>query len=84
LPAQKVILTVVENKKQLMHIICEDLIHDRLFHPRLNSHRLVVTGEDPCPIQITNEGEDVEKRLDLRTSHEEQFTSFISACYGEK
>jgi hypothetical protein len=27
--------------------------------------------QDPYPIQISNEGEDVEKRLDLRTSHEE-------------
>ena len=32
LPAQNVVLTVVENKKQLMKIKCNELKRDRLFH----------------------------------------------------
>ena len=71
LPSQKVILTVVENKKQLMRIICQDLQYDRLFHARLKDHKLVITGEDPCPIEISNGGESVETRSDLNTTHEE-------------
>ena len=32
LPPQKVVLTVTENKQQLMDIICTELIYDELFH----------------------------------------------------
>ena len=46
-------------------------MQDRLFHVCLNGHCLVVTGEDSCPIEISNGGEDVRTRLDLKTSHEE-------------
>jgi len=46
LPAQKVVLTGVENKKQLISIIFGELIRDRLFHVEYTKgHKLVVTGE---------------------------------------
>ena len=32
LPAQKVVLSSTENKKQLIRILCEELTEDRLFH----------------------------------------------------
>ena len=56
LPAQKVVLSSVENKKQLIRILCEELTEDRLFHLRsTGDHKLVVTDEDPCPIEVQNE-----------------------------
>ena len=71
LPSQKVGLTVVKNKQQLMSIICEELVEDRLFHASLSGHRLVVTGDDPCPIEVSDEGEVILTRHDLKTAHEE-------------
>lgn len=70
LPAQRVILSSVANKKQLIRMICDDLIHDRLFHQQsMSKYKLVVTGEDPLPTEMESE----EKRLrhDLETHHEE-------------
>ena len=32
LPAQTVVLSSVENKKQLIRILCEEMTEDRLFH----------------------------------------------------
>ena len=70
LPAQKVVLSNVENKKQLIRIICSDLTEDALFHNRsTEKNKLVVTGEDPCPTEIKNE--DISIRYDLETHHEE-------------
>jgi len=52
LPAQNVVLTGVENKKQLISIIFGELIRDRLFHVECTKgHKLVVTGEQPCPVK---------------------------------
>ena len=69
LPAQKVVLSSVENKKQLIGILCEELTEDRLFHLRsTGDHRLVVTGEDPCPIEVQNEEKRI--RYDLETYQE--------------
>ena len=47
------------------------LQYDRLFHARLKDHKLVITGEDPCPIEISNGGDSVETRSDLKTTHKE-------------
>jgi len=70
LPAQKVVLSSVDNKKQLIKIICDELARDRLFHTSsTRNHKLVITGEDPCPVQVSNE--DISVRHDLETSHEE-------------
>ena len=56
LPAQNVVLTGVENKKQLISIIFGELIRDRLFHVECTKgHKLVVTGEQPCPVETTSE-----------------------------
>ncbi|KAI9536072.1 hypothetical protein NQZ68_037037 [Dissostichus eleginoides] len=56
LPAQKVVLSSIENKKQLNRLIFKELTEDRLFHLRgTNKHKLVVTGEDSCPIEIRME-----------------------------
>ena len=70
LPAQKVVLSSVENKKQLIRILCEELTEDRLFHLRgTGDHKLLVTGEDPCPIEVQNEDKRI--RYDLETYQEE-------------
>ena len=54
--AQKVVLSSVENKKQLIRSLCEELTEDRLFHLlRTGDHKLVVTVENPCPIEVQNE-----------------------------
>ena len=70
LPAQKVVLSSVENKKQLIRIICKEMIQARLYHlQRTGKHKLVVTGEDPCPVEIHKE--EISCRCDLETYHEE-------------
>ncbi|KAK1892150.1 Protein telomere ends associated [Dissostichus eleginoides] len=54
--AQKVVLSSIENKKQLNLLLFKELTEDRLFHLRgTNKHKLVVTGEDSCPIEIRME-----------------------------
>ena len=62
LPEQNVVLMVVENKKQPMKIICNKLTRDMWFHTCLNGRKLVITGEDPYPVEIANEGEDIKAR----------------------
>jgi len=71
LPAQNVVLTVVENKKQLISIIFGELIRDRLFHVECTKGTLnmIVTREKPCPVEISSE--EVKTRRDLETHHEE-------------
>ncbi|KAG1661394.1 Receptor-type tyrosine-protein phosphatase-like N [Nymphon striatum] len=83
--AQKVVLSSVENKKQLIRIICEELTEDRLFHLRnTGDHKLVVTGEDPCPIEVQNE--ERRTRYDLETHQEEAdiiIVQQVLMCVGE-
>ena len=56
LPSRKVVSCNVENKNQLIRMICNELTRDRLFHSQSTlEHKLVVTGEDPCPVEIKNE-----------------------------
>ncbi|KAJ8409789.1 hypothetical protein AAFF_G00218480 [Aldrovandia affinis] len=85
LPAQKVVLSSIENKKQLNLLLCEELTQDRLFHLRsTNKHKLVVTGEDPCPIEIKME--ERRTRYDLENQQEEADTIIVQqvlGCAGE-
>ena len=85
LPAQKVVLSSVEHKKQLIRILCEELTEDRLFHLRsTGDHKLVVTGEDTCPIEVQNEEKKI--RYDLETYQEEAdiiIVQQVLKCVGE-
>jgi len=85
LPAQKVVLSSVENKKQLIRILCEELTEDRLFHLwSTGDHKLVVTGEDPCPIEVQNEEKRI--RYDLETYQEDAdiiIVQQVLKCVGE-
>ncbi|MEL7308361.1 MAG: hypothetical protein AAGK05_11175 [Pseudomonadota bacterium] len=69
LPPQKVILTVTENKKQLIEIICNELKGDICFHREIQGHKLIITSQEETPIEIRN-GE-ILTRYDMTTSHEE-------------
>ena len=71
LPSQKVILTITEYKKQLIDIICIELILYVLFHrDHIQTHNLFITSEDKTPIEISN-GEVIINRRDMNTTHEE-------------
>ena len=72
LPPQKVVLTVSENKSQLMEIICEELTRDTTFHRDYTmTHKLVITSScDNTPVEISYGGV-VINREDMSTSHEE-------------
>lgn len=70
LPSQKVTLTVTENKKQLINLICSDLVQNKEYlEPYTRINKLVVTGQDEIPNEIS--GLSVVKRQDLATLHEE-------------
>ena len=52
LPAQKVVLSSVENKKQLIQILFDELTQDRLFHLQsTKDHKFVVIEEDIIIVQ---------------------------------
>ena len=54
IPPQKVVLTDLANKPQLIALIVEDLCEKVSFPERANiNRRLVVTVEDPVPIELT-------------------------------
>ena len=48
LPPQKAVLTVSNNKKQLIDLIMQDMISHKDELPS----KLVVTGNDPVPVEI--------------------------------
>ena len=48
LPSQKVVLTVSSNKKQLIDLILTEMI----YHKDMLHGKLVITDNDPVPIQI--------------------------------
>lgn len=75
LPPQKVVLTVTENKKQLITLICEDLCTDKSFHKDVRNN-LVITGLDNTPYQISRDSV-IKNREDLYTTHEEADTIII-------
>ena len=56
---------------QSTHTVCEELFSDRLFHLQ-NIQRLVVTGEDSCPIEIRMEERSI--RYDPENHQEEADT----------
>ena len=71
LPSQKVTLTITRNKKQLINIICKDLQGDADFHRKnTQKHKLVITGQDKSPVEISCGGV-VILRHDIATTHEE-------------
>ena len=70
LPSQKAVLTVSSNKKQLMSIICSNIINDESFHAQHTTrNKLVITGSDNVPTKI-HKGVVIARR-DIATSHEE-------------
>lgn len=70
LPPQKVVLTVSDNKKQLIDIICNELIENKSFHQGFTQNsKLVITGSNNTPIEIKHGV--VIQREDMSTSHEE-------------
>ena len=68
LPSQKVVLTVSKNKKQIMELICDELVSDKEFHKHTSNHKLVITGNNDIPIEISNGGVLINRR-DLTCSH---------------
>ena len=71
LPSQKVTLTITQNKKQLIDIICKDLHSDTDFHGRnTGKHKLVITGQEETPVEISCGGVVIQRR-DIATTHEE-------------
>lgn len=69
LPSQKAVLTVAANKKQLMSIICNDIVKDASFCCRHTStNKLVITGSSNVTTEI-HRGV-VIARPDFATSHE--------------
>ena len=69
LSAQKVVLTVLQNKKQLINVICGELQTDKDFTDSFShEHIMPITGEGD-PVEITRER--VNPRPDISTSHEE-------------
>lgn len=54
LPSQKLMLTVTQNKKQLIDIICKDIQQDTDFlQKHTEMHKLVITGQDKTPVEIS-------------------------------
>jgi hypothetical protein len=71
LPSQKLTLTVTQNKKQLIDIICKDIQQDTKFlQKNTENHKLVITGQDKTPVDIGYGGV-ITQRNDIATTHEE-------------
>jgi len=69
LPSQHVVLSVTQNKKQLISIICERLIANAMKWTMHSGHRVVVTGEAETPTMVC---QGTISQLDaLTTTHEE-------------
>lgn len=83
LPPQKQILTVAENKKQLIQIIVETLISEAVVSGSYQS-KLIITGQEYTPIEIAPGGV-VIRQADLRTTHEEADVIIVAqAIYAAK
>ena len=67
LPSQKVVVTVTENKVQLIDIICQYLIESSE-HEKSSHHRLVVTSQANTAMEVQRAV--VNYRDDLNTTHE--------------
>ena len=75
LPPQKVVLTVNENKIQLVDIICNYLVENCLASGEPVQHKIIVSGRDPVPIELIC-GHQFH-RPDLRTTHEEADVTMV-------
>ena len=81
LPSQKLTLTITQNKKQLIDIICKDLVSDTDFHRRnTQKHKLVITGQDKTPVEISYGGTII-LRHDIATTHKKLTISLCSKPY---
>ena len=69
LPPPKVILTIPDNKRQLISLIVDDLCSNTVFLETSTIRRLVVTGEDPVSVELTSTV--TIKQEDFGTNHEE-------------
>ncbi len=69
LPPQKQVLTVADNKKQLIEIIVTTLIGEAKVPGRYRSS-LIITGQEDTPIEIAPDGVII-RREDKKTTHEE-------------
>ena len=79
LSAQKVVLTVTENIKRLINIICEELQADKDFIDSFShEHTLLINGEGD-PVEITRGW--VIARPDIFTSHEETDNIIIQQTF---
>ena len=70
---RNVVITNKGNKKQLINLIVDSLKHLKI--PSAN-RKLVVTGPDPVPFEVTLTG--IIYRMDLKTLHEEADTMIVS------
>ena len=62
---------VTENKKQLIDIICIELIRDVLFHRNhIQNHKLIIISQDITPFEISIRGVTINRR-DMDTAHKE-------------
>ena len=70
LPPQKVVLTVKDNKRQLIRIICEELVQDQEFQKKHTSdNKLLLTSDNDIPVELNKRK--VIQRVDMKTTHEE-------------
>ncbi len=77
MPSQKVVLTVSENKRQLVELICTDLIQNVHFHQNcVHRHKLVITGHYKTPTEISHHGIVIPRR-DMDTTQEEADTIMV-------
>ena len=75
LPPQKVLLTVTQNKMQLIELICKDIMtHSNLLI--FTTKKLVITGADPVPVEI-NPGSIIIHCQDMKTMQEEADTMIV-------
>ena len=77
LPSQKQVLTVSENKRQLIHIIMEALVAEAVVAGRYSS-RLIITGQEPTRGVVI-------RREVIKTTHEEADAIIVAqAIYAAK
>ena len=74
LPQRSVSLSIVDNKVQIITIICDSLVE--CFQEQICQKHLVITGSDPVPNEVQN-GIHV-RRQDLTTTHEEADVTIIN------
>ena len=79
LSSQKVVLTVTENKKHLINIICEELQNDKDFIDSFSHEHTLLITEEGDPVEITRER--VIPRPDIFTSHEETDNIIIQQTF---